>query len=239
MRSCWPPCPSGPGPSAKSLDLHGAVSVQYNLWRQSPQEPAHQHLFARVNRCGLRYDKFSYPLANVHGTLTMTDGNWTFSGLEGTNGAARVTCEGEMTTTAAGHDLALRFRAGDVPLEDELRDALRPAMRQVWDDLRPRGMIDLAAEISYKDGPSLLGVTVRAEPHSETTSIEPARFSYRLEKLQGVFTYRNGRVTIERFKANTRPSKWPAAASASSSPTAAGTCTSPGSTWTGCGSIAT
>ncbi len=100
---------------AKSLDLHGAVSVQYNLWRQSPQEPAHQHLFARVNRCGLRYDKFSYPLANVHGTLTMTDGNWTFSGLEGTNGATRVTCEGEMTTTAAGHDLALRFRAGTSP----------------------------------------------------------------------------------------------------------------------------
>ena len=137
----------------------------------------------------------------------MTDGNWTFSGLEGTNGATRVTCEGEMTTAAAGHNLALRFRAGDVPLEDELRNALRPAMQQVWDDLRPRGMIDLTAEISYKDGPNLLSVTVRAEPHSETTSIEPARFSYRLEKLQGVFTYRNGRVTMEHLKAEHRAVK--------------------------------
>ena len=74
-------------------------------------------------------------------------------------------------------------------------------MRQVWNDLRPRGMIDLAADIRYQDGPRLLGVTVRAEPHSEITSIEPTRFPYRLENLQGVFTYRDGRVTMERLKA--------------------------------------
>ena len=74
-------------------------------------------------------------------------------------------------------------------------------MQQVWNDLRPRGMIDLAAEIRYQDGPRLLGVTVRAEPRSEITSIEPTRFPYRLEKLQGVFTYRDGRVTMERLKA--------------------------------------
>ena len=132
----------------------------------------------------------------------MTDGNWEFRGLEGTNGATRVTCEGEMTDHAGqGHDLALRFRASDVPLEDELRDALRPAMRQVWNDLRPRGIIDLAAEIRYQDGPKLLNVTVRAEPRSEITSIEPTKFPYRLEKLQGVFTYRDGHVTLERLKA--------------------------------------
>ena len=79
-----------------------------------------------------------------------------------------------MTTAPEGHDLALLFHASDVPLEDELRDALPPSMRQVWDDLKPRGMIDLAADFRYLDGPKLLSVTVRAEPRSEITSIEPA-----------------------------------------------------------------
>ncbi len=74
-------------------------------------------------------------------------------------------------------------------------------MRQAWKDLRPRGVIDLAAEIRYQDGPKLLNVTVRAEPRSELTSIEPTKFPYRLEKLQGVFTYRDGHVTLERLKA--------------------------------------
>jgi hypothetical protein len=186
---------------ARALDLRGTFSFQYNLWRQSSQEPPHQHLLARANRCEVRYDRFPYSLANIHGTLTMTDGNWAFRGLEGNNGATRVTCEGELAATPQGHDLSLRFRAVDVPLENELRDALRPAMRQVWNELRPRGIIDLAAEIRYQDGPKLLNLTVRAEPRSELTSIEPTKFPYRLEKLQGVFTYRDGHVTLERLKA--------------------------------------
>ena len=110
---------------ARALDLRGTISFRYNLWRQSPEENVHQHLDVRANRCWVRYEKFPYSLANIHGTLTMTDGNWEFRGLEGTNGDTRVTCDGEMTATPAGHDLRLRFRASDVPLEDEL--ARRPA----------------------------------------------------------------------------------------------------------------
>ncbi len=186
---------------ARALDLRGTISFRYNLWRQSPEENVHQHLDVRANRCWVRYEKFPYEVADVHGTLTATDGDWKFRGLEGSNGHTRVTCDGEMTAAPTGHDLSLRFRASDVPLADPLRDALRPALQQVWNDLRPRGMIDLAAEIRYQDGPRLLNVTVRVEPHSEITSIEPTRFPYRLDNLQGVFTYRDGRVTMERLKA--------------------------------------
>ena len=168
---------------------------------KQPREPAHEHLFARANRCWLRYDQFPYSLANIHGTLTMTDGNWTFGGLEGTNGATRVTCEGRMTTTPEGHNLALQFHATDVPLEDELRNALRPAMRQVWEDLPAAGYDRPDGGDPLPGRPQAVGRHRPRQPRSELTSIEPTGFPYRLEKLQGVFTYRNGRVTIERFKA--------------------------------------
>ena len=104
-----------------------------------------------------------------------------------------MTCRGELTATPQGPQVALLLNASDVPLEDELRDALPPPMRQVWTDLKPRGMIDLAADLRYVDGANLLSVSVRAEPRSEITSIEPAQFPYRLEKLQGTFAYRDGR----------------------------------------------
>ena len=74
-------------------------------------------------------------------------------------------------------------------------------MRQVWGYLKPRGMIDLAAEMHWLEGPQQLNLTVRAEPSSDLTSVEPVQFPYRLEKLQGVFTYCNGRVTLGHFKA--------------------------------------
>ena len=94
-RSCSPPCPSGPGAVARAAGpprRRSASSTTSGGNRR--EEPFHQHLFARVNRCWLRYEQFPYSLANIRGTLTMTDGNWTFHSLEGTNGAARVTCEG-------------------------------------------------------------------------------------------------------------------------------------------------
>ena len=161
----------------------------------------HQYLDVQANRCWVRYENFPFEVANVHGGLTMIDGDWQFRELEGNNGPTRVTCTGEMTGAAGSHDLALHFHASDVPLEDPLRNALRPVMRQVWNDLRPRGMINLDADIRYQEGPRLLGVTVRLQPHSEITSIEPARFPYRLDNLQGVFTYRDGHVTMERLRA--------------------------------------
>ena len=186
---------------ARALDLRGTISFfQHRLWRQSADEPFHQRLVVDVDRCWLRYERFPFSLANIRGTLTMIDGNWTIHSLEGTNGAARVTCRGELTATPQGPQVALLLNASDVPLEDELRDALPPSMRQVWTDLKPRGMIDLAADLRYVDGANLLSVSVRAEPRSEITSIEPAQFPYRLEKLQGTFAYRDGRATLERFK---------------------------------------
>ena len=112
-------------------------------------------------------------------------------------------------------------------------------MRQVWTDLKPRGMIDLAADLHYVDGANLLSVSVRAQPRSEITSIEPAQFPYRLEKLQGTFAYRDGRATLERFKGEHGAVKSRPTASATACPAAAGICGWKASPWTNSASIAT
>ena len=184
------------------MDLKGTIGFKYELSREDPRQgPIHQHLQIRASRCWLRYDRFPYALSNVHGEMEMIDGNWWFRNLEGYNGTSRVTGEGTLTRTAQGDELVLRLNAAGVPLEGELRDALQPGMRQVWAMLQPRGIIDITANVHYLDQLNLLDVTVRAEPRSETCSLEPVQFPYRLENVQGVFTYGGGRLTFERFSA--------------------------------------
>jgi hypothetical protein len=73
-------------------------------------------------------------------------------------------------------------------------------MQQVWNDLRPRGTVDLKADVYYVTGREKLDVGIRAWPRSETASIEPVRFPYRLERLRGALTYQDGRVKIEQFQ---------------------------------------
>ncbi len=186
---------------ARSMDLKGNIAIEFELAREIVKGPLHQHLKLRASRCGLRYDLFRYAISNIRGEIEMIDGNWWFRNLEGYNGTSRVTGGGELTRTPRGNELALRFGAAGMPLEGELRDALQPGMQQVWALLQPRGIIDLTANVHYVDQLKVLDVTVRAVPRSETCSFEPVHFPYRIENVQGVFTYSSGRLTFDRFSA--------------------------------------
>ncbi len=197
IRALPPPAQS----LARSLDLKGTIGAEYEVSREVADGPEHQHLKLQARRCWLRYDRFPYAISNVCGELEMIDGNWWIRNLEGYNGTSRVTGAGTLTHTPQGDELLLRLRAANVPLEGELRDALPPGMRQVWALLQPRGIIDLTAVVRFVDQANRLDVTVCAEPRSETCSLEPVRFPYRLENVQGVFTYDSGRVTFERCSA--------------------------------------
>jgi hypothetical protein len=185
----------------QSLDLRGKVAVELELSKDEAHGPLHKHLWARPDRCALRYKGFPFAISNINGQLEMYDGNWWFRNLDGCNGTSRVAGEGTFTKSPKGNELVLQLSAGNVPLEGELREALPDGMRQVWALLQPHGIIDLKSTVHYLSGSDLLDVTVRAEPRSETCSLEPVQFPYRLDNVQGVFSYGNGKVTFERFSA--------------------------------------
>ena len=185
----------------RSLDLKGNIGFQFEAVRDAVGKPFHQHLLLRASECGLRYDRFRYALSKVRGDVEMIDGDWRFRNLEGFNGTSRVTGDGALLATPRGDELSLRLTAVNVPLEGELREALQPGMRQVWALLQPHGIIDLTANIHYLGQPELVEVAVRAEPRSDTCSFEPVRFPYRLENVQGIFSFGDGRLKFERCSA--------------------------------------
>jgi hypothetical protein len=130
----------------------------------------------------------------------MLDDHWTFRDLEGNNDTGRIRCNGHLEPAPGGHELRLRLIGEEVPLEEELRDALPPAMRQVWDDLRPQGAVDLDVEVHYLTGQEKLDVGLRAWPREDRVSIQPVCFPYRIDKLRGALCYQDGLVTIDQFR---------------------------------------
>jgi len=199
--------PDKPQAVVRSLQPAGTINFYARLSRQSPQSPLRKHLLIGLNRCSIRYEKFPYPLGNIRGTLEMLDDRWSFYDLEGGNDTGRVQCKGYLVPDSGGKELLLQFSASDVPLEEELRNALNPGSQQIWNELKPRGTIKLVAEIRYLSGPAKLSVGVRAEPQGDTASIEPVHFPYRMEKLRGAVLYRDGEVTLEKFRAEHGPVK--------------------------------
>ena len=204
--------PEKPQEVARSFDPRGTVGLYVRMWRGRPEEPMHQHLLLDVNGGSVCFNGFPYLLTNVRGTLEMLDQNWVFRNLAGAHNTARVTCEGHLMPGLQGRELVLNFTGRDVPLEEELRNALslrNPHIQQVWLDMRPRGVVDLTAEVRCLVEEKKFSVGVRVRPQRETASIEPVHFLYRLDRIQGDLIYRNGHVDFERCKGEHGPVNMP------------------------------
>jgi len=163
--------------AVRSFRPQGTMNCYYRSWRDGPQSPPHRRLVATLNRVRVEHDKFPYPMSNVRGTLEMLDDHWTCRDAEGTNDTAVVACNGQWTCGPSGGSLALNLTGKNVPLEEELRDALsEPDMRKLWDELRLQGMVDLDVRISREHAGQRPTVAVDAVPHADKTSIEPTFF---------------------------------------------------------------
>lgn len=147
----------------------------------------------RLVDCSMNYAGFPYPLTKVRGSLRMQDGTWTIRDIVGVNDTGTVRCSGGLVPRGADDgDLSLDLVGEGVMIERELRDALPRGARDVWDDLDPRGVVDFRAAVRHAIKSRATSVEVRATPHGDTVSIEPAWFPCRMEQLKGALEWKDG-----------------------------------------------
>ena len=128
----------------RSLQPHGSLTVWGRYERRAANPSVlHKRLEIGLRDCSVNFERFPYPLYRIRGTLSMSDDHWVFRDLQGGNDSGWVVCNGTWAPAPqGGTELLLDFNAMDVPLEDELRNALKPEAQQVWNSLCPRGTID-------------------------------------------------------------------------------------------------
>jgi len=194
--------PDRSGEVVRALAPRGSIAAEYRLWREAPDAPPRKQLFIDVQGCSVRYEKFPYPIAGINGRIEMRDGHWTLRNLEGYNDTGRVVCQGQLRPIpGGGGELTLALQAWNVPLDEELRDALKPGQQRLWNEVRPRGLVDLTAEVHFLTPENQLSISTHIWPQPETASIEPIRFPYRLEKLRGELVFRDDKLSFDRLKA--------------------------------------
>ena len=162
----------------------------------------------------VRFDKFSYPVQRIHGQVEWKGDRVIVKKMEGYNDSGHVVCTGSWQKSEVDPRgfLDLHFICKDVPLDDELKEALPEATQTVWAELQPRGTMDhLDVRLQY---PSIkneldLRVEVQKWPRERnvagrTISIEPMSFRYLLKDVQGSVVYDNGTVELTDIKAHHR-----------------------------------
>jgi hypothetical protein len=190
-------------PLARSLHPQGRLNASMRLWKDAPgTSPMRKRIVVGLQDCFLKYDKFPYPISNVNGTVEVQDDFWIFhEDLVGMNDSGKITCRGQLTPSPGGGELILHIHGDNIRLDEELRDALNPGAQRLWNDMKPRGMLTIDSEVRYQLRDKTLRTTVRAAPIEDTVSIEPTYFPYRMEKLHGNFFLADGRLQMDKLRA--------------------------------------
>ena len=117
--------PEKPQEVAQKLDPHGTINFKYHCLRDVADQPMHHYLRLNPNGCSICYSNFPYRFNNIRGLLEMRDHFWTFRNLTGMNESAKITGKGNLTPSLQGNKFTLNLAANDVPLDQELHNALR------------------------------------------------------------------------------------------------------------------
>jgi len=186
----------------RQINPRGTFNFDARFWQDSAPAPPgfHYDIQGRVQHCSLRHERFPYPLDNVRGIVSLTDGPWTFHNFHGINDSGEVTCEGSLESTPEGRVLVLNFAGRNIALDDELRESLGdPRLAKLWGDLNPRGAIDVDSRFRLVLGEAKPQVRAQVQPRPAISSIEPRTLPYRLEQLEGRLILDNQQLHIERL----------------------------------------
>ncbi|HJQ80638.1 MAG TPA: AsmA-like C-terminal region-containing protein [Lacipirellulaceae bacterium] len=186
-------------PFVRSLRGQGAVDFHFRAeWNDRAQPRANVTQDIVLKDCLIQYAKFPYALHHVRGVISERNRIWTLHNLEGCGASQStvVTCNG--TSTRRGDDslVDLVFDAANVPLDETLKAALPATGQQAWDELRPQGRVDFSAHVLHETGQEKPVIEIQLQPRERSVSIEPRRFPYRLEQVQGAARFQAGRVDL-------------------------------------------
>jgi hypothetical protein len=165
----------------------------------------------------LQYKDFPYPIHRINGEVRLRGDQWEFQNFSGYKGNAFVQMQGRFVkpTSQQGQTsqepaeapLQLVLTATDVPLDNDLRDAIaakNPAILNTWRSLKPEGALDqvrISLASTLKAGGT--NVFVHAKKWiptdsltTSTISFMPTWFPYRIEGVTGEFIMQDGHVRL-------------------------------------------
>lgn len=179
----------------------GRVGGTGTIEKREPHGELIKTFDVRLKNVSIRHNGFNYPIDKVRGLIHIENMNYTFSQLTGASGKGTVDCDG---TWDPVNGLDVRFLCSSVPLNDQLRYALKPNIREIWDGFRPRGTLDnLSVDMTLPIGSKDVDIVVDAhmkKPNDVAqpnyVSIHPTWFPYQINHVTGQFNIGKGKIKL-------------------------------------------
>jgi len=176
--------------AVQKMRLKGVIDGTVRLTKASKQ-PFIPVIDAVLRNGAMSYDAFPYPVEGITGRLTAIGPNFEFKELLGRRGETRVAAEGNYRKTNQNvGELKLRIIAQGAPLDKTLLDAMPDALKRVWKELRPTGLVDVVTDVHWlSDRPADIRMSsIEVSKGSLSLKMLP----YRLEDVHASLSYGPG-----------------------------------------------
>jgi hypothetical protein len=189
-----------------SLHPTGTVLLRRGRFIRTAENPnmVSRSLELTFSECTVKYDGFRYPIVDVHGMATLDNDRLVLREFVGRNDSARIKGDGFGTCRDSNlESFDLIFSAFDVPLDEELQQALPASAKNLWEQLQPTGTMDrIAVQIkrSHANDPIDLRVEMSedetAPGSGRSIAFRPKSFPYSINDVSCSIDYRPGRIDI-------------------------------------------
>jgi len=140
--------PEGRGAFAE-FQPEGKVNLSGTVSLTDPQRGLVYDLRAKLCDAAIRYREFPYRIEKVGGEISIRPEGISVMDVAGVHGAARMSANGQVRRGADGYVADLTIHGDGIELDQDLYDALPPALREVWHLLKPAGRIDAQTSLHY------------------------------------------------------------------------------------------
>lgn len=178
----------------KRLSPGGMGSFSGRLWQEPGRDMQADMALHLDGRASMKYIDFAYPLEELLGVVRYRDDTISFESLTARYGPMRCSIAGSIKEISGHTDTSMTITVSNMPLDQNLIDAMGKSGRDMFDSLRPQGTARRAvAEIREPKG-GKLHFNVQAE--FDDVQITPLACPYRLDKAKGRIEVTNEQVVV-------------------------------------------
>lgn len=186
----------------ESFHATGKVDVKAHI-SQLPGQEYRNEFHIAVKDAKIKWDNFPYPLRKVSGFIDVYPDHWAFRDFQGSHKGGHVLIHGKsIPKDERGYDHGIEFEitGRNLPLDDDLRDALRPMkdLYKTWETFDPSGNLFFTAHVNR---PSADINDLEVHVDARGCNARPTFFPYRLQDISGNFRFHKMRLEINKLRA--------------------------------------
>ena len=139
------------------------------------------------------YHKFQYAIEEIAGRIDFTNSSVELRNLTGTHGDVRLSFNGWSRGFGPDWKYLIRITSENIPLDDDLYDALSPKQQELWNAFSPAGLTAIDYRFS-RESPTEIRTKLILEPRGAEAVY--CKLLYPLKNLTGRLTFDRDKVVL-------------------------------------------